>query len=50
MVKQLIKANIILSSLHALLETVILRFGFISFDVGRIIVEYGDNAQTRTQI
>ena len=51
MVKQLIKANIILLYyLHALLETFILRFGFISFDVSQIIVDNGDIAQTRTQI
>ena len=32
--------------LHASLETFILRVGFISFDVGQIIVDNGDIAQT----
>ena len=36
--------------LHASLETFILRVGFISFDVGQIIVDNGDIAQTHTQI
>ena len=54
MVKQLIEANIILLSslilaLLSSLETFILRVGFISFDVGQIIVN-GDIAQTHTPI
>ena len=43
MVKQLIKANYYL---HAWLETFILRFGFISFDVSQIILDNGDIVQT----
>ena len=36
--------------LNASLETFILRFGFISFDVGQIIVDNCVIAQTHTQI
>ena len=50
MVKQLIKANIILLLSSRIVRTFILQFGFISFDVGQIIVDNGDIAQTRTQI
>ena len=45
MVKQLIKANYYL---HTSLETFILQFGFISFDVGQIILDNGDIVQTHT--